>query len=150
VVALVVLAFLAGPGCGVRLGAAHATVRIRDNAIELAIPSHGPLKAGEAVIEVENYTFAKRQVVLARTSLVPPDLPPKLAHASRGRDHEAVVAVTGTMRRATRTIAGFIPTTLPAKQSLHVHLHPGAQYVLFDRLGGLERGEYLVLHVAAP
>jgi hypothetical protein len=144
--ALVLLAVLVvAPGCGVRLGAEHATVRIRDDKMELAIPTTRAVRAGEVVITIENYTFTRRQVVLARTDQQPPALAPRLATASRGRDDKAVVAVTGTMRKATRTIAGFLPTTLPSKQNLHVHLHPGEQYVLFDRLGGLGQGLYLTL-----
>jgi hypothetical protein len=133
------VAMLSLPGCGVRLGAEHATIRVRDDKMELSVPTARPVRAGE------NYTFAKRQVVLARTNLQPPALPERLATASRGRDDKAVVAVTGRMRSARRTIAGFLPTTVPSKQSLHVHLHPGEQYVLFDRLGGLGNGQYLTL-----
>jgi len=144
--ALVALAALVvAPGCGVRLGAEHATVRLRDDKMELAIPTARAVRSGEVVITVENYTFTRRQVVLARTDQQPPALAPRLATAARGRDDEAVVAVTGTMRSATRTIAGFLPTTVPSKQNLHVHLRPGEQYVLFDRLGGLDKGLYLTL-----
>jgi hypothetical protein len=139
------VAMLSLPGCGVRLGAEHATIRVRDDKMELSVPTARPVRAGEVVITIENYTFAKRQVVLARTNLQPPALPERLATASRGRDDKAVVAVTGRMRSARRTIAGFLPTTVPSKQSLHVHLHPGEQYVLFDRLGGLGNGQYLTL-----
>jgi hypothetical protein len=145
VLAAAAVAMLSLPGCGVRLGAEHATVRIRDDKMELALPTTRAVRPGEVVITIENYTFAKRQVVLARTDLQPPALPPRLATAERGRDDKAVVAVTGRMRSATRTIAGFLPTTVPSKQSLHVHLHPGDRYVLFDRLGGLGNGQYLTL-----
>jgi hypothetical protein len=147
VVVAVVMAAAALPGCKVQLRAEHATVRIRDDRIELAIPTDRAVRAGEVVITVENYTFRKRQVVLARTPLEPPALPSKLAQARRGKDHKAVVAVSGTMRSAERTISGFLPTTVPSKQNLHVHLHGGEPYVLFDRLGGLDKGLYIRLTV---
>lgn len=131
--------------CGVHLKAEHVTLRIRDNTIELAIPRNRPVRSGEVVITIENYTFAKRQIVLARTDLDPTTLPVKLATALRGRDHKSVVSVTASMRPAKTALVGLLPATVASSTTLHVHLHRGARYLVFDRLGGLALGESIAL-----
>lgn len=144
VVLLVVLASGLS-GCGVQLGAEHVTVAIRDGEMQLVEPADREIRAGEVVLRIENFTFDRRQVVLARTTSPPDQLPERLATALRGRDDPAVVAVSGRMRPAKTVVAGFLPTTAPAVDALHIHLRPGERYLLWDRLGGLQEGLALAL-----
>ncbi len=138
---LAVLTLAASSGCSVALRAEQVQVRVNNDAMLLDLPKDRPIRSGEVVIKIENYTYAKRQIVLARTSLDPGALPQKLVTALREQDHKDVVAVTAVMRSAKTELVGILPGTVPSVTTLHVNLVRGESYLLFDRLGGLAAGQ---------
>jgi hypothetical protein len=140
---LAVLSLGLSSGCSVELRAEQVQVRIDNASMKLDLPKDRPIKSGEVVIKIENYTYAKRQIVLARTTLDPGALPQKLATALRGQDHKDVVSVTAVMRSAKTELVGILPGTVPSVTTLHVNLKRGESYLLFDRLGGLAAGQSL-------
>ncbi|HET7572620.1 MAG TPA: hypothetical protein VFJ77_08125 [Gaiellaceae bacterium] len=143
-----VLAALAATasGCGVRLEAVQLKVDVTDGSMRLVKPESGRYAGGEVVITIVNNTDQRRQFTLARTDASPKHLPRDVLDAYSDRDDKRVVAVSGVMRAASVELAfGALPQPRPTETKLHVYLHEGDQYVLFDRLGGYRNGLALKL-----
>ena len=147
--ALTALALVGSSACSVSLRAEQVKVRVNNDTMLLDLPKDRAIKSGEVVITIENYTYAKRQIVLAKTDLEPGALPDKLATALTGQDHKDVVAVTAVMRSAKTELVGILPGTVPSVITLHVNLKRGESYLLWDRLGGLPTGQALRLTATA-
>ncbi|HET7568148.1 MAG TPA: hypothetical protein VFJ91_09175 [Gaiellaceae bacterium] len=145
--ALLLLALAAGAsGCGLRLRAVQLKVDVSDGSMRLIEPTSGRYAGGEVVITIVNNTDQRRQFTLAETDAAPKAIPHGVLDAYSDRDDSRVVAVSGVMRPASVELAfGALPQPQPTETKLHVFLHPGKRYLLFDRLGGYRHGLALPL-----
>jgi ABC-type branched-subunit amino acid transport system ATPase component len=138
---LLAVASALASGCGLQLRAEQLEVDVSDGTMRLIKPLDGKFRGGEVVITIMNNTDARRQFTLAETGAAPANLPGDIVNAYSYRDESKVVAVTGVMRPAEiELIFGAIPQAQPTVSRLHVYMHPGRPYLLFDRLGGYRQG----------
>ena len=146
---LAVAVVMATTGCGVVWDAPDIDLLVQRDGIRFARAGEArELVGGETIITVFNDDGANEsQVVLAR--LDSPDVPADLQAVTSPRDDDRIIGMSRVLDpRGIDQNRGFAYDR--DAHRFHIYLDPDEVYVIFDRLGGVERGVVMVLEFRQP
>ena len=146
---LAIIGLMVATGCGVVWDAPDVDMVVQRDSIKFAqAREERELVGGETVITVINDDGANKvQIVLAKHDSE--ELPPDLLEAESPRDDDRIVGMTPILDARDIEQQGVYAYDRDAHR-FHFYLDPDETYVLFDRLGGVDRGVVKVLHPYRP